>query len=98
MPKIDGQKPELIVTSPGWRPDQALLALAARTHIPVWGDVELAWRVRERKGRKTADWLTITGTNGKTTTVGLTESHAAGRRTQSHCRRQRGNAYPGRPA
>jgi UDP-N-acetylmuramoylalanine--D-glutamate ligase len=74
LPKIDGQKPELIVTSPGWRPDQALLAAAARAHIPVWGDVELAWRVRERKGRKTADWLTITGTNGKTTTVGLTES------------------------
>jgi UDP-N-acetylmuramoylalanine--D-glutamate ligase len=74
VPKIDGAKPDLIVTSPGWRPDQSLLAAAARAHIPVWGDVELAWRVRERRGRKTADWLTITGTNGKTTTVGLTES------------------------
>ncbi|MHC6594415.1 UDP-N-acetylmuramoyl-L-alanine--D-glutamate ligase [Arthrobacter sp. C152] len=74
MPRIDGELPELIVTSPGWRPDQALLAAAARAHIPVWGDVELAWRVRVREGRKTADWLTITGTNGKTTTVGLTES------------------------
>ncbi|MDT0196327.1 UDP-N-acetylmuramoyl-L-alanine--D-glutamate ligase [Arthrobacter sp. AB6] len=74
LPKIDGKLPELIVTSPGWRPDQALLAAAARAHIPVWGDVELAWRVREREGRKTADWLAITGTNGKTTTVGLTES------------------------
>jgi UDP-N-acetylmuramoylalanine--D-glutamate ligase len=74
VPRVDGQKPELIVTSPGWRPDQSLLAAAARAHIPVWGDVELAWRVRERKGRKTADWLTITGTNGKTTTVGLTEA------------------------
>ena len=74
MPKIDGQKPDLVVTSPGWRPDQALLAAAARAHIPVWGDVELAWRLREREGRKTADWLAITGTNGKTTTVGLTES------------------------
>ena len=74
LPKIDGLKPELVVTSPGWRPDQALLAAAARAHIPVWGDVELAWRVRVREGRKTADWLTITGTNGKTTTVGLTES------------------------
>ncbi|WP_211880453.1 UDP-N-acetylmuramoyl-L-alanine--D-glutamate ligase [Pseudarthrobacter albicanus] len=72
VPRVDGQKPDLIVTSPGWRPDQSLLAAAARAHIPVWGDVELAWRVRERKGRKTADWLTITGTNGKTTTVGLT--------------------------
>ncbi|WP_374725807.1 UDP-N-acetylmuramoyl-L-alanine--D-glutamate ligase [Arthrobacter pascens] len=74
VPKIDGMKPDLIVTSPGWRPDQALLAAAARAHIPVWGDVELAWRLRVREGRKTADWLTITGTNGKTTTVGLTES------------------------
>ncbi|UEL29944.1 UDP-N-acetylmuramoyl-L-alanine--D-glutamate ligase [Pseudarthrobacter sp. L1SW] len=74
LPKIDGKLPELIVTSPGWRPDQALLAAAARAHIPVWGDVELAWRVRMREGRKTADWLAITGTNGKTTTVGLTES------------------------
>jgi UDP-N-acetylmuramoylalanine--D-glutamate ligase len=74
IPKIDGAFPELIVTSPGWRPDQALLAAAARAHIPVWGDVELAWRLRERAGRKTPDWLTITGTNGKTTTVGLTEA------------------------
>jgi UDP-N-acetylmuramoylalanine--D-glutamate ligase len=74
IPRIDGAFPELIVTSPGWRPDQALLAAAARAHIPVWGDVELAWRLRERAGRKTADWLTITGTNGKTTTVGLTEA------------------------
>ncbi|HJV98599.1 MAG TPA: UDP-N-acetylmuramoyl-L-alanine--D-glutamate ligase [Arthrobacter sp.] len=74
IPKIDGALPELIVTSPGWRPDQALLASAARAHIPVWGDVELAWRLRIREGHKTADWLTITGTNGKTTTVGLTEA------------------------
>ncbi len=74
VPKIDGQKPDLIVTSPGWRPDQSLLAAAVRAHIPVWGDVELAWRVRVREGRKTADWLSITGTNGKTTTVGMTES------------------------
>src|SRR6476469_673886 len=74
LPRIDGELPELIVTSPGWRPDHALLAAAARAHIPVWGDVELAWRVRIREGRKTADWLTITGTNGKTTTVGLMEA------------------------
>jgi UDP-N-acetylmuramoylalanine--D-glutamate ligase len=74
IPRIDGALPELIVTSPGWRPDQALLASAARAHIPVWGDVELAWRLRVREGRKTADWLAITGTNGKTTTVGLTEA------------------------
>lgn len=74
IPLVDGGKPDLIVTSPGWRPDQALLAAAARAHLPVWGDIELAWRVRERAGRKTAEWLAITGTNGKTTTVGMTAS------------------------
>lgn len=74
LPKVDGALPDLVVTSPGWRPDQAMLAEATRRGIPVWGDIELAWRLRTRRGKKTADWLTITGTNGKTTTVGMTES------------------------
>ena len=47
-----GMKPDLIVTSPGWRPDQALLAAAARAHIPVWGDVELAWRLRNGRAAR----------------------------------------------
>ncbi|MBD3782419.1 MAG: UDP-N-acetylmuramoyl-L-alanine--D-glutamate ligase [Micrococcales bacterium] len=58
---------DLVVTSPGWRPDQPLLAAAADSGIPVWGEVELAWRMRPREGA--APWLTVTGTNGKTTTV-----------------------------
>ncbi|XDP46961.1 UDP-N-acetylmuramoyl-L-alanine--D-glutamate ligase [Sinomonas sp. P10A9] len=74
VPAVDGAQPDLVVTSPGWRPDQAMLAEATRRAIPVWGDVELAWRLRSRRGKKAADWLTITGTNGKTTTVGMAES------------------------
>ncbi len=74
LPLVDGEQADLVVTSPGWRPTQPLLAAAAEASVPVWGDVELAWRVRIREGRPTAEWLTITGTNGKTTTVGLTES------------------------
>ena len=82
LPLVDGDEPELVVTSPGWRPTQPLLAAAAVAGVPIWGDVELAWRVRERAGRRTAEWVTITGTNGKTTTVGLTESmlRAGGKR------------------
>jgi len=82
LPLVDGEPAELVVTSPGWSPEQPLLAAAAAAGIPIWGDVELAWRVREKAGRKTAEWLAITGTNGKTTTVGLTESmlQAAGLR------------------
>lgn len=80
VPAIDGQAPDLVITSPGWRPDAPLLAGAAAAGIPVWGDVELAWRLRPRDGA--APWLTITGTNGKTTTVRMLESmlRAAGRR------------------
>ncbi len=71
---------QLVVTSPGWRPDQPLLAAAAAGGIPVWGEVELAWRMRAEAGA--APWLTVTGTNGKTTTVQMLESilRADGRR------------------
>ena len=72
---------DLVVTSPGWRPDAPVLAAAARDGIPIWGEVELAWRMRPATGA--APWLTITGTNGKTTTVQMLESilAAAGLRT-----------------
>lgn len=61
---------DLVVTSPGWRPDSPLLVAAAERGIPVWGDVELAWRLR---GADAAPWLVVTGTNGKTTTVQMME-------------------------
>ena len=57
----------LVVTSPGWRPDAPLLVTAAQAGIPVWGEVELAWRLRP--AQDPAPWLVVTGTNGKTTTV-----------------------------
>ncbi|MEO8517819.1 MAG: UDP-N-acetylmuramoyl-L-alanine--D-glutamate ligase [Dermatophilaceae bacterium] len=58
---------ELVVTSPGLRPDHPMLLAAAARGVPVWGEVELAWRMRAKSGA--APWITITGTNGKTTTV-----------------------------
>ena len=68
----------LVVTSPGWRPDQPLLVAAAAAGVPVWGDVELAHRLRPPD----QVWLGVTGTNGKTTTVRMLESilRAAGHR------------------
>ncbi|MFI6050315.1 UDP-N-acetylmuramoyl-L-alanine--D-glutamate ligase [Streptomyces violascens] len=74
---------ELIVTTPGWRPDKPLFAAAAEAGVPVWGDVELAWRLRDLDGRTPAPWLAVTGTNGKTTTTQMLASilRAAGLRT-----------------
>ncbi len=63
---------DLVVTSPGWRPDHPVLLDAAAHGIPVWGEVELAWRMRAATGA--APWLTVTGTNGKTTTVNMLAS------------------------
>ncbi|HLX48279.1 MAG TPA: UDP-N-acetylmuramoyl-L-alanine--D-glutamate ligase [Streptosporangiaceae bacterium] len=61
---------DLVVTSPGWRPDAPLLAAAVAAGIPVIGDVELAWRLRPVFPDGAAQaWLGVTGTNGKTTTV-----------------------------
>lgn len=73
---------ELIVTTPGWKPDKPLFAAAAEAGVPVWGDVELAWRLRGHDGRE-PPWLAVTGTNGKTTTVRMLASilEAAGLRT-----------------
>ena len=63
---------DLVVTSPGWRPSAPLLAQAAARSIPVWGEVELAWRLRDPESA--APWLAVTGTNGKTSTVQMLES------------------------
>ncbi|TVL91006.1 UDP-N-acetylmuramoyl-L-alanine--D-glutamate ligase [Streptomyces sp. SAJ15] len=71
---------DLVVTTPGWRPDKPLFQAAAAAGVEIWGDVELAWRLR---GADAAPWLAVTGTNGKTTTVQMLASilEAAGLRT-----------------
>lgn len=71
---------DLVVTSPGWRPDSPLLLAATAAGVPVWGEVELAWQLR---GPASAPWLALTGTNGKTTTVRMLAAMltAAGSRT-----------------
>ncbi|HEU4808644.1 MAG TPA: UDP-N-acetylmuramoyl-L-alanine--D-glutamate ligase [Homoserinimonas sp.] len=67
---IAGFAPDLVVTSPGFPPSHPLIRWAAQAGVPVWGDVELAWRLRD-KVSEPAPWLVVTGTNGKTTTVQL---------------------------
>jgi len=73
--------PQLIITSPGFRPDSPIIEWATNSKIEVWVDIELAWRIRD-KSDLVADWVCVTGTNGKTTTVQLATAmfQADGRR------------------
>lgn len=72
---------DLLVVSPGFRPDAPIITAARERGVPVWGEVELAWRLRDPE--HPAPWLCITGTNGKTTTVQMLDSilRAAGLRS-----------------
>ena len=74
----------LVVTSPGIPPTAPVLAAAAAAGVPVWGDVELAWRL-DQSGLfgPPRRWLVVTGTNGKTTTTSMLHAmlEAAGRRS-----------------
>lgn len=67
---LEDFSPELVLTSPGFRPDSKEIRWASSKDLPIWTDIDLAWRLRDKVG-KPADWLCITGTNGKTTTVQL---------------------------
>ncbi len=54
---------ELVVTSPGvWRTADVLVE-AARRSIPIWSEIELAFRISPSR------IIAVTGTNGKTTTT-----------------------------
>jgi UDP-N-acetylmuramoylalanine--D-glutamate ligase len=54
---------ELVVTSPGVQERAPVLEAARAAGIPIWSEVELAWRSAR------APILGVTGTNGKTTTT-----------------------------
>jgi UDP-N-acetylmuramoylalanine--D-glutamate ligase len=70
-----------LVIATGWPAQTPLLAQAAARGVPIWSEVELAWRLS--RPDKIVPWLGVTGTNGKTTTTQMLESilAAAGLRT-----------------
>jgi len=71
---------DVLVVSPGLPPRSPVILAAQDQGVPVWGELELAWRLR---GPDAAPWLVVTGTNGKTTTTLMLASmlRAAGHRT-----------------
>jgi UDP-N-acetylmuramoylalanine--D-glutamate ligase len=72
---------DLVVLSPGVSPLSPIVAAAQAAGVEIWGELELAWRLRDPA--HLAPWLLVTGTNGKTTTTLMLESIllAAGKRT-----------------
>lgn len=60
---LDGA--EMVVPSPGIRPDSDVLTLARERGIPILSEIEIAYRIAQ------APIIAVTGTNGKTTTTVL---------------------------
>ncbi|GAB2515365.1 UDP-N-acetylmuramoyl-L-alanine--D-glutamate ligase [Microbacterium petrolearium] len=72
--ELEAFDPELIVASPGFPPSHPVIRWALERGVALWGDIELAWRVRDKVLRPDgtpAEWVLVTGTNGKTTTTRL---------------------------
>jgi len=63
--------PDVVIVSPGYPLDHALLEWCREADVALWTEIELAWRLRDKTGVP-AQWIAITGTNGKTTTAQLT--------------------------
>ena len=65
---------DLVITT-GFPPTAPLLVAAAAAGVPIWSEVELAWRLS--RPDKVIPWLGITGTNGKTSTTEMLEAMLA---------------------
>lgn len=61
------------VISPGWRPSHPIIADLRNREIPLLNEIDLAWEIKQQVAPE-QKWLAVTGTNGKTSTVELTES------------------------
>ncbi len=72
---------DVLVVSPGFATDAPIVIAAQARGIPVWGEVELAWRLRDPDNA--APWLCVTGTRGAGETARLLDAmlRAAGLRS-----------------
>jgi len=69
-PHLDSvlEKVDLVILSPGIPRDHPLLAPLLKRGVPIWGEIELAYRYLDSID-KLKPIIGITGTNGKTTTT-----------------------------
>ena len=69
----DVEGADLVVPSPGVSPSHPALVGAGAGGVPIWSEVELAWRAAGGK-----DMVAITGTNGKTTVTTMVAAMLVG--------------------
>lgn len=75
----------IAIVSPGWRPNHPLLEGLRQRGIQLLSEVDLAWLLKKEL-HPSQEWLAITGTNGKTTTVEMTSAMLrAGGKTAVAC-------------
>lgn len=72
--QIDWDNTDMVMTSPVFNPRTPFILEAQKRNIPVMSEVELAWQLRVNSNTtgKPAQWIGITGTNGKTSTTEMT--------------------------
>lgn len=64
---------DAVMASAAFSPHSADILACARAGLPLWSEMEFAWRVRSTE----APWVLVTGTNGKTTTTQMVGAIAA---------------------
>ena len=61
------------VISPGWRPTHPVITKLRNREVALLNEIDIAWDLKQQTVPN-QKWLAITGTNGKTSTVELTET------------------------
>lgn len=62
-PELAGFEADVAIVSPGFSADNGWIEHVRSAGVAVWGDIELAWRLRD-KVAEPAEWLLVTGSTG----------------------------------
>ena len=57
-----------LLISPGWKENHPVIVAARAAQVPIINEIDYAWSVKKPAQK----WISLTGTNGKTSTVELT--------------------------
>ena len=57
-----------LLISPGWKENHPVIMAARAAQVPIINEIDYAWSVKKPAQK----WISLTGTNGKTSTVELT--------------------------